>query len=249
MNIPGIYKIESKIKPERVYIGSSMNIAKRWAYHLRNLRKDKHHSKKLQRHFNKYGESDLQFSILLGCDKVDLLKTEQYFIDSYKPYFNAAKIAGSPGNFKQSDEAKRKISEAFKGEKNPNYGKKFSKEHRQKLSESMKGRKGNNAGKKMSEEVKRKISESRKGKSNPHKGYPASQETREKLSASLKGRVPWNKGKPNPHSGNKMSDETKEKLRKINTGRVHSEKTKKQMSEWRTNYYKNKNELSNINLN
>ncbi len=29
-NISGVYKIQSKIKPERIYIGSSVNINSRW---------------------------------------------------------------------------------------------------------------------------------------------------------------------------------------------------------------------------
>jgi GIY-YIG catalytic domain. len=64
MNTSGIYKIESKLKPERIYIGSAINIGQRWRVHLSDLRKQKHHSKKLQNHYNKYGEVDLSFSIL-----------------------------------------------------------------------------------------------------------------------------------------------------------------------------------------
>lgn len=89
----GIYKIQSKKNPKRCYIGSSKNIKKRWHYHILDLRKNAHHSKKLQRHYNKYGESDLLFTILLGCDKEDLIKHEQYFIDAYKPYFNGSLLA------------------------------------------------------------------------------------------------------------------------------------------------------------
>ena len=39
----------------------------------------------------------------------------------------------------QSEESKKKISEAQKGEKNPNYGKHFSEEYKKKLSEAHKG--------------------------------------------------------------------------------------------------------------
>jgi hypothetical protein len=37
----GIYKIYSLIKPERCYIGSSVNISKRWAQHLSKLQNNK----------------------------------------------------------------------------------------------------------------------------------------------------------------------------------------------------------------
>ena len=76
MKISGIYKIESKIKPERIYIGSAVNISRRWNWHYGALRNGRHHSLKLQRHYDKYGESDLQFIILLGCEKEDLIKIE-----------------------------------------------------------------------------------------------------------------------------------------------------------------------------
>jgi group I intron endonuclease len=91
--ISGIYQIQSKIKPERIYIGGAVNIQKRWWSHLSTLRNNKHENSKLQNHFNKYGESDLQFSILLGCEKEDLIRVEQYFLDSYNPFFNILKIA------------------------------------------------------------------------------------------------------------------------------------------------------------
>ena len=53
MKISGIYKIQSKLKPDRIYIGSAVNIRTRWNVHLCNLRNSMHHSKKLQRHFDK----------------------------------------------------------------------------------------------------------------------------------------------------------------------------------------------------
>ena len=85
--ISGVYKITSLVKPDRCYIGSSQDIYKRWERHLVELQKNKHHCQKLQRHFNKYGKNDFQFSILLGCNIADLVSTEQYFIDIYLPLF------------------------------------------------------------------------------------------------------------------------------------------------------------------
>ena len=82
MPLIGIYKISSKIKPECIYLGSAVSIKKRWANHLSDLRKKKHHNNILQNHYTKYGEQDLVFSILLQCEKEDLIKNEQYFIDT-----------------------------------------------------------------------------------------------------------------------------------------------------------------------
>jgi group I intron endonuclease len=114
MKISAIYIIKSIIKPERSYIGSAVRIDLRWNLHLSRLRRNIHDNKKLQSHFNKYGESDLQFSILLGCEKEDLIKIEQYFIDSYNPWFNHCKIAGNKLGVKTSDETKEKMSKSQK---------------------------------------------------------------------------------------------------------------------------------------
>ena len=94
-NIPGIYKIQSILKPDKFYIGSAQNLHRRWIIHLNFLKHNTHRNRKLQNHYNKYGEIDLQFSIICVCDKNDLLKKEQYFINLYKPYFNICLIAGS----------------------------------------------------------------------------------------------------------------------------------------------------------
>lgn len=117
MKTSGIYKIQSIAKPERIYIGSAVNIGHRWNCHLSDLRKSKHHSTKLQRHYNKYGESDLQFSIVFRCKEKYLLEIEQQFIDSHNPYFNECKIAGNCLGIKRSEEARRNMSKAHQGVK------------------------------------------------------------------------------------------------------------------------------------
>ena len=115
--IIGIYQIQSKGKPDRVYIGSSISMAKRWNLHLEHLRKNVHNNQKLQHHYNKYGESDLCFSVVLRCRKKDTLILEQLYLNSYKPYFNILKISGSllGHHWKWSEESKRKFSAKKKG--------------------------------------------------------------------------------------------------------------------------------------
>lgn len=204
MKIAGIYKIQSIAKPDRIYIGSAMDIHKRWEQHLLRLKRNKHHSQKLQRHYNKYGKNDLIFSILIGCEKTELINTEQYFIDVYQPYFNGRLKAYSNEGFKHTEEAKRKIGESKKGVKNHNYGKHLSAETRKKMSNSKKGI-SVNLGRKHTEEAKKKISLSRIGKPNPHKGNIPSAEGIKRIKELLKGRIPWNKGL-------KQSEETKKKV-------------------------------------
>lgn len=119
MKITGIYKIQSKCKPQRVYIGSAVDINSRWNQHYCDLRKNKH-NKILQNHYNKYGEFDLQFSIIEQfkfISKDHLLFREQFYINLCNPYFNVCKIAGSCLGYKHSKETRKKESIARKGNK------------------------------------------------------------------------------------------------------------------------------------
>lgn len=91
----GIYKIQSISQPEKFYIGSSIDIFARWYSHKLGLKRNKHHSVKLQEHYNKYGLDDLIFTILIECDKRLIAVTEQSYLDDLKPYFNTATKATS----------------------------------------------------------------------------------------------------------------------------------------------------------
>ena len=62
-----------------------------------------------------------------------------------------------------SEETRKKMGDARRGERNPNYGRRFSDEHRKKISEGHKGKEPWNKGKKASEEFCRKNSEAHKG--------------------------------------------------------------------------------------
>lgn len=116
----GIYQIKS-IKNNKIYIGSAVYIKNRWALHIKSLSNKKHHSIHLQRHVNKYGINDLEFSILEVCNKVDLLNREQFYINNLNPEFNICKIAGSSFGVKRSDKTKEKIRQANLGLKHPEW--------------------------------------------------------------------------------------------------------------------------------
>lgn len=208
MKTSGIYKIQSNIKPNKVYIGSGVNIGNRWRRHLSDLRLNRHCNKKLQNHFNKYGESDLVFSIVLGCERDDLIKIEQYFIDSYKPWFNICPIAKSIKGLKFSAETKEKMSKARKGKQLSkehianltiarNKRGPYSEESKLKISLSGKGRKSWNKGMTgiYSEETLQKMrnkiftSEHLKKLSESHKGIRPSEETKIKMSIAGKNRI------------------------------------------------------------
>ena len=82
----GIYKIYF-INNQKVYIGSSVNLAKRKYEHLRTLRKSIHTNRYLQRAFNKMGEKHFVFEIIERCNRDSLLIKEQYWIN----FFNSSK--------------------------------------------------------------------------------------------------------------------------------------------------------------
>lgn len=149
----GIYKIQSKIKPERYYIGSGIDINRRWRLHKSHLFKNEHHSPTLQRHVNKYGFEDLVFTVVEECIKEELIVHEQKHLDADFPYFNNCRIAESMLGYKHTEETRRKVSKARTGTKRPP----ISEEHKQKISES-------NRKRKRSEKSKRKTSETMKGK-------------------------------------------------------------------------------------
>jgi len=86
----GIYEIRSRIYPDRVYIGSSINIMYRWRKHREGLINGNHHNKKLQQHYNKYGSNDLSYKIIVECPEDSLVDYEQFFMDASSAYFNLA---------------------------------------------------------------------------------------------------------------------------------------------------------------
>ena len=136
MKIVCIYQIQSIVNPERFYIGSTVDMYHRRSIHIFYLRENKHHSLKLQRHFNKYGEQDLVFSIIEQFDfisKDHLLSREQYYLDSRHPYFNISVMAGSLLGYKHPEESKKNHSKA-------KLGFKHSEESRKSMSDNMKGR-------------------------------------------------------------------------------------------------------------
>mgnify|MGYP000886959842 CR=1 FL=1 len=67
LTIPGVYQIVNKLNGHK-YIGSSINIWTRWGRHLSDLRKNKHDNNYLQNAWNKYGEDNFEFGVLLFCD-------------------------------------------------------------------------------------------------------------------------------------------------------------------------------------
>lgn len=86
----GIYKITCSGN-NKVYIGQSVAIGRRWATHKRELSNGTHSNKYLQRAYDKYGEKSFSYEVIELCKKEKLNEREQFYIkifDSYRNGFN-----------------------------------------------------------------------------------------------------------------------------------------------------------------
>lgn len=173
--ISGVYVIENTANAKK-YIGSSVNVYKRWKDHLRQLTRGDHHSRRLQKAWAEFGEAAFSFRLLLVCSRDNTAFYEQMVLDEYRPEYNILPNAFTRTGYSPSPETRAKHSIAAKRTKNFS-GKKHTLESKLKISQS---RKGKGLGRR-SEEVYLKISERNKGKEVPL-------DVREKISKALKGR-------------------------------------------------------------
>ena len=160
----GIYKIINLVNG-KLYIGSAINIKARWINHKSKLLLKKHHSIKLQRSWNKYGEENFKFEIIEECDKYKLIEREQHYIDLYNSYnngYNCSPKSYSCLGIKRSNETKIKMSQSQIGNKN-NLGKKRSQKTKDTLSKSLTGN-TNRKGRKHSNKTIQLLREQRIGR-------------------------------------------------------------------------------------
>lgn len=123
----GIYLILNTVN-NKVYIGSAVDIKKRWRDHKWHLKENKHHNSHLQLAWNKYGENRFQFSILEECGIENLLLIERNYIIQYRA--NNSKFGYNINdpehiflNRKHNEITKQKLSIQKIGDKNPMFGK------------------------------------------------------------------------------------------------------------------------------
>ena len=247
-----IYKI-THIASGRFYIGSAVNTKSRWVRHEQQLKRNQHHSKYLQRLYNKYGHESIKFEVIEYCDKEKLLEREQHYLDTLNPVLNGHKVAGSPLGHKWSDEAKKRHSEMLKGRKvviseqgKANIVEALKKpktqEHRKKLSDAAKRRgtshlhtpenrekvAAKHRGMKRSEETRKRISESKKGTKMPEQSVIAMRE-RMRSPEMREFISKTNKGRIGYWKGKKLSEETKQKISIARKGKSLSENHKEKI--------------------
>lgn len=173
----GIYRWINKETRES-YVGSAVNLSKRFSTYYSQLMIEKILKRSQSYIFSaiqKYSYSKFTIEILEYCESNDLIKREQYYIDSLKPEYNILKIAGSSFGKIHKEETKFKISESLKG-------KPLSILTKEKMSKSR-------LGKKFSEKTKKTLSELRKGKLSPFSGKLHSENTKKKMSEVLGSKV------------------------------------------------------------
>jgi group I intron endonuclease len=169
----GIYIIQSKAHPDRIYVGCASIFRQRWNQHKRELNSNEHHSPQLQRHFNKYGQKDLVFEIIEEgeyCCKEHLLAREQGWMTHFRyknsdiPYFNCDKIAGSRLGAKASAETIVLLKLQRKGRKmKGKKGYKYTPEQSERRSEQQMGAKNHQFGKFGTTEGHKRGAEKRRG--------------------------------------------------------------------------------------
>ena len=166
----GVYLI-CNLRTGRPYVGSAQKFGPRWAQHLQRLRRGKHHSWKLQKDFDVFGEAAFEFKPLLVCEVGDLLFFESRAIEAFKAVdegYNVSREAGAPmRGLKHTEETKEKM----RGPRAP-----FSPESRGRMSAAQLLRAP------ASEDTREKLRQARALQA------PASEETRKKLSDAGMGR-------------------------------------------------------------
>lgn len=238
----GIYKITNLIN-NKIYIGSSANLSKRYYYHLNSLRNNNHYNIHLQRAYNIDGENSFKFDIIEYCDLDILIEREEYYFKLFdtlndKYGYNINPNGNRPPSWlgkKHTEETKKKISEAQIGKIASEYskqiasithkGKTITDENKKFLSENNKGEKNAMYGKtpydiwldKFGKEIADEKYKNWKEKiSKSNIGRKTSEETKEKIRQKALGRT--------------FSNETIEKMKISNKGRIVSDETKKKQS-------------------
>lgn len=198
----GVYAIKNVIDEKR-YVGSSVDMRARFVHHRSSLRRNKHHSVKLQNAWNLHGEDNFVLEILETVEDHSKLKdAEQKWINCYKSFekgigYNVSCTAenGNRGVKQTPEFIEKRIS--------PLRGRKKSPEERAKHSAAQKGVKRGP----MSDISKARKSESMKRYVRPPEqvakqtaillAYQASPEGRAANSARQKGRVPTDEARKN----------------------------------------------------
>lgn len=88
--VRGIYKITNKSN-NKIYIGESLDVKKRWMEHKNSLNNNNHYNNELQSDYNLYGKDSFDFNLIQECidedfviNQAKLIILEAYYINKYR---------------------------------------------------------------------------------------------------------------------------------------------------------------------
>lgn len=199
MSESGIYSIDG---PSGQYIGSAKNFSKRKEGHFQALRSGNHHSRHLQRAYNKHGRDAFTFRVMLVCGVDALIDFEQRCLDEFRPAYNGTLLAVAPS---KDPEVAKRIARS-------NTGKKQSPEQVAK-------RVAARAGYLHAEGVKKAIGAGNRGK----------KRTPEQVEANRQ--APKLSGPDHPQYGKAIPDWHKRLLSRVHAGKTISEEVRRKTSQ------------------
>lgn len=115
----GIYRIEN-LANRNVYIGSAVNVKRRWGEHTKTLRAGRHRNHHLQNAWTLYGEEAFAFDVLEWTDHERLIAREQFWIDATGAAdtgYNINRTAGNRLGMHHSSESRDRIRQKKLGVK------------------------------------------------------------------------------------------------------------------------------------
>lgn len=209
----GIYKIVNTATG-KCYVGSAKNFTKRWARHFKDLRNGAHSSIKLQRSYDKHGETVFIPQIIeeLEYSKDQIIEREDYWMARLDSKSNGYNIASASfgdvlSNHPNRTEIIKKISNSI----NDNISNMTQHERNEKFGQP--GKLNGMFGRTHTEETITKINNNRTSWANVHKGTPL----HELLGNEVADKI-------------KKSVSTANKNNKYWLGKIHTEETKEKIS-------------------
>lgn len=132
----GVYMFLNRINNKK-YIGSSINLARRYNSHIRLINTS---PLPLYRSIRLYGLENFNFYILeyTAKDIKVCRELEQLYINMYNPEYNILKSTNSSIGFKHTQETISKLQDMHKGNKHPRFGKIVSREQKELVSQKVK---------------------------------------------------------------------------------------------------------------
>lgn len=183
--ICALYEIWNTVNGKR-YVGSSVNVRRRWQNHVCDLRAGRHGNPHLQAAWNQYGESAFVFLVLAVLEPSELQPTETRLLGRVvgrADCYNLCSSAEAPGRGqKRTPEHRARISAILRQRSRSCYasvrraltGRSVSAETRERIRAARMGRKHSPA-------TREKIGRSKRGTT-------LSSEHREKIGQALRGR-------------------------------------------------------------